>query len=83
MRPEGIRMLLRRQPFRPLRITLTDGRTYDVLHPELALLGRSYMEVGLPKQEDPDNIADRLITISLLHIMQIEPLESVTPPPGR
>ena len=82
MRPEDVREFLRRQPFRPFRLTLTDGRTYDVMHPELAMVGRSWVQVGLARSGDPENIAERLISISLLHIMQIEPLESVVPPPG-
>ena len=82
MRPEDVLEFLRRRPFRPFRLTLRDGRTYDVMHPELAIVGRSSVEVGLARPEDPDNIAERLISVSLLHIMQIEPLESVVPPPG-
>jgi hypothetical protein len=83
MRPEDIRVFLRRQPFRPFRLALTDGRAYDVMHPELAMVGRSSMEVGLARPEDPENIAERIVSISLLHIMQIEPLESIAPPPAR
>ena len=82
MRPEDVREFLRRLPFRPFRLTLTDGRTYDVMHPELAMVGRSWVQVGLARPGDPENIAERLISVSLLHIMQIEPLESVVPPPG-
>jgi len=52
------------------------------MHPELAMVGRSWVEIGLARPEDPDNIAERLISVSLLHIMQMEPLESVAPPPG-
>jgi hypothetical protein len=62
-------------------LTLTDGRTYDVLHPELAMVGRSYIDVGLARPGDPENIAERIVSVSLLHIMQIEPIESVSPPP--
>ncbi len=82
MRPEDVREFLRRRPFQPFRLTLTDGRTYDVMHPELAIVGRSWVEVGLARPGDPENIAERLISVSLLHIMQIEPMESVVPPPG-
>jgi len=82
MRPEDVREFLRRQPFQPFRLTLTDGRTYDVMHPELAMVGRSWVQVGLARPGDPENIAERLISVSLLDIMQIEPLESVVPPPG-
>jgi hypothetical protein len=82
MRPEDVREFLRRRPFQPFRLTLTDGRTYDVMHPELAIVGRGWVEVGLARPGDPENIAERLISVSLLHTMQIEPLESVVPPPG-
>ena len=82
MRPEDVREFLRRQPFRPFRLTLTDGRTYDVMHPELAMVGRSWMQVGLARPGDPKNIAERLSSVPLLDIMQIEPLEFVVPPPG-
>jgi len=82
MRPEDIRGFIKQQPFQPFRLTLTDGRTYDVLHPELAMVGRSFVAVGLARTGDPEGIADRMITVSLLHVMQIELLESVAPPPG-
>lgn len=83
MRPEDIREFLKSQPFQPFRLTLTDGCTYDVMHPELAMVGRSSVSVGVPKPGDPEPVYDRLITVSLLHIMQIEPLEAVGPTPGR
>jgi len=82
MRPEDVREFLRRRPFQPFRLTLTDGRTYDVLHPELAIVGRSFVGVGLARPGDPENIAERIVSVSLLHIMQIEPVESLAPPPG-
>ena len=47
MRPQDFRDHLRKQPFEPFRLTLTDGRTYDVLHPELAMVGHSTVAVGL------------------------------------
>jgi hypothetical protein len=82
MRPDDIRGFLTARPFQPVRISLTDGRTYDVLHPELALVGRSFVAVGLARPGDPEAVADRMVTLSLLHIMQIEALESVAPPRG-
>ena len=82
MRPDDIRGFLTIRPFQPFRITLADGRTYDVLHPELALVGRSFVAVGLARPGDPEAVADRLVTISLLHIMQIEPVDSIASPPG-
>ena len=34
MRPEDLRNFLRQKPFRPFRVTLTDGRIYEIRHPE-------------------------------------------------
>lgn len=73
MRPEDIREFLLHKPFQPFRLTLTDGRTYEVRHPELAMVGRSSVAIGVPAENDPRPVFDRLVTVSLLHIMQIEP----------
>jgi len=77
VRPEDIREFLGRRPFQPFRITLTDGRTYDVRHPEMAMVGRSTVAIGLPAPGDSTPVFDRLITVSLLHIMQVEPQEAM------
>ncbi len=81
MRSEDIREFLRRQPFQPFRLTLTDGRTYEVHHPELAMVGRSSVNVGLPSPGNAEPAFYRYITVSLLHIMQVEPLEPSTAAP--
>ena len=76
MRPEDIREFLQRRPFQPIRMTLTDGQTYDIRHPELAMVGRSTVAIGVPAPNDPSPVYDRLVTVSLLHIMQVEPREA-------
>jgi hypothetical protein len=75
MRPEDIREFLQHKPFQPFRLTLTDGRTYEVRHPELAMVGRSIVTIGVPARDDPRPVFDRLVTASLLHIMQVESME--------
>ena len=75
MRPDDIRELLLHKPFQPFRITLTDGRSYEVRHPELAMVGRSIVAIGVLAKDDPGPVFDRLVTVSLLHVMQIEPCE--------
>lgn len=74
MRPEDLLNYLRRRPFQPFRVTLTDGRTYDVHHPELAMVGRSSVAIGQMQPQEAEPIYDRMVTVSLLHIMQIEPI---------
>ena len=74
MRPDEFRLLLQTRPFRPLRVTLTDGRTYDIIHPEFAMLGRSVVVIGFGAPAD--GIADRMVTVSLVHVMQVEPIDT-------
>ena len=76
MRPEDIRQFLRQEPFRPFRLTLTDGRTYDVRHPELVVLGRSSLIIGFPRPGDTAPVYDHYVVVSLLHVMQAEPVDS-------
>jgi hypothetical protein len=76
MRTEDVREYVQRRPFQPFRVTLTDGRTYDVYHPELAMVGRSSVVIGLPHPNDPEPVYDRAITVSLLHVMQLELIEA-------
>ena len=80
MRTEDLREFLRRQPFQPFRLTLTDGRTYEVRHPELAMVGRSTVAIGVPAAGESEPIYDRLVTVSLLHVMQAEPINGLNRP---
>jgi hypothetical protein len=76
MAPEELVAALRRRPFVPFRITLTEGTTYEIRHPELCMAGRRSAVIGLPVPGDPDRLFDRSVTVDLLHIVQIEPLET-------
>ncbi len=82
MRPEDIREFKKRQPFQPFCLTLTDGRIYEVHHPELVMVGHTMVLVGFPSPGDPEPIYDRFTTVSLLDIMRVEPLEPSTAVPG-
>ncbi len=47
MPPEDLEKKIRQRPFRPFRMFLTGGTVYDVRHPELLLLGRRSLVLGL------------------------------------
>jgi hypothetical protein len=69
---------VRRQPFVPIRLTLTTGRTFDVYHPDLIMIGRREAVVGLTL--DPaDAVFDRAAHVDLFHIATVNPLSPVTP----
>ncbi len=61
--------VLRRQPFEPFEIRLTNGERHQVRHPEMALLQQSRIIVSLPN-------SDRMVIIPLLHIASVETLQS-------
>lgn len=68
MRANDLRNLLRAQPFRPLRIHLSDGTVFEVRHPDMVIVGASTAEVDLPS--DPDQ--ERRAIVSLTHIAWVE-----------
>lgn len=71
MGAEELRALLRRRPFVPLRLHLTDGTTCDIRHPEMALLTRTTVELGFEDQPG-SGIADSLEFVSLAYIVRAE-----------
>ena len=75
MRPDDLLLWVREIPFRPFRICLNSGRTYEIRHPEMLKVGRSsaniYSYVGQP--EDP---YERMEMVGLVLIERIEPIES-------
>jgi hypothetical protein len=81
MQPLDLAEFVRRRPFRPFRITLTDGRTYEVHHPELAMVGLSTVVIGVPAPNYPDpTFYQRAVTIDLGHIMEAEALPAAATP---
>jgi hypothetical protein len=71
MTAEALRSELRRHPFVPLRIFLTDGKTYEIRHPEMVLL--SQREVYIGRETHPGSgVAATLDLVSLLHVVRVE-----------
>jgi len=65
MNAETIRDLMRRRPFEPFKLRMTNGDVYEVKHPELAIVLKTRLILA-----DPEN--DRAWTLSLLHIAAID-----------
>jgi len=53
---------------------LTDGKTYDIRHPEMALLTRTTVDLGFEK-EPGSGIADAIEFVSLVQIVRVELLD--------
>jgi hypothetical protein len=80
MRPKDLLEHLRRRPFRRFRLVLTDGRAFEVRHPELAMVGRSTVSIALVQPRDPESMHDRLVTVPLVEVLRVEPAESSPAP---
>ena len=70
------------EPFRPFRITLNGGRTFDIRHPEMVQLGRSTMTLFTHLSDDPEAANERQIEVSLLLTESVEPLDAAARPHG-
>ena len=65
MNSGAIRDLLKHLPFRPFLIHLSNGETYEVRHPEFAILLKSNLVIGYPE-------SDRIAIAPLIHINNID-----------
>lgn len=75
MAPEELLTLIRERPFQPFRIALTDGWTFEVRHPEMVMPSRGSAVIGLPAQGDTELFYERRITVDLLHMVNVEPIQ--------
>ena len=60
-------------PFVPFRLVTSAGESFDVLHPELIMVGNRTVTIGLPDPKDP-LVYDDQIWIALMHITAIKEL---------
>jgi hypothetical protein len=81
MSPDSLRKELRRQPFVPLRLYLTDGTSYEVRHPEMVLVSQREVYIGT-ETEPGSGVAAKTDLVSLLHIVRVEQLTKPQPPVG-
>ena len=69
-----LREKLTRRPFEPFRVRLSSGDTYDVRHPENALLVRSGIYVAVP--EPGGELPEVPVWCSFLHVAAVEPISN-------
>jgi hypothetical protein len=73
MRPTDLLEHLRKQPFQPIRVFISDGKSYDVRHPEMMLITRTEVVIAL----DPgvDEVPERKAYCDPVHITRVEPID--------
>ena len=70
---DTFREMLRRQPFQPVRLTLSSGQSFEIRHPEMAMLTRTNLLIGTGAAED--GIPAEFKIVSLLHVTSIKPID--------
>jgi hypothetical protein len=69
MTPNAILEDVRRNPFRPFRIEVSDGSHYDIFHPEFCMVGTSYVIVGM--SSDPNSpLFESSVKVDCRHIVK-------------
>jgi len=63
------------QPFRPFRILMNSGRTFDVRHPEMLRVGRDYIILFSFVSDTPD-LVDQWQTVSFSLVESIAHLDA-------
>jgi len=71
MRPDDLREHLRRSPFQPLRVYLSDGSSYEVRHPEMMLVTRSEVIIAIDPGDDA--VPEKKVFCDPIHITRVEP----------
>ncbi len=74
MRASKILEHLRRKPFRPIRVHLSDGSAYDVRHPEFVAVSR--IEIAIALDPGEAELPEKMVYCDPLHITRIELIDA-------
>jgi hypothetical protein len=74
MTVQTFRELLAQRPFKPFRLVMSSGQSYEVGHPEMAMLTKSDLLVGTGDTDE--GVPAEFKICSLLHVSAIEPIGS-------
>jgi hypothetical protein len=70
---EEVRATLKQQPFEVFRLVMTDGASYEIRHPDLLLVGRRTLVVGLVGDAAQEYF-ERSVKVDLAHVVHLEPI---------
>ncbi len=73
MTVQTFRSLLSERPFKPFRLVMSSGQTYEVRHPEMAFVTKTDILVGIDIEDD--GVPAEFKICSMLHVTAVEPIE--------
>ena len=62
------------RPFKPFRVCMSDGKTYDITNHDMMFVKRNAVLIGIDL--DSHSIAERLVECALLHITRLEDIST-------
>ena len=73
MRPEDIDARVRERPFVPFRLCMSDGKSFEVRHPEMVIVSRRVIVLAVhqPRARLPETVT----WCDPVHIIRIEPVD--------
>ncbi len=78
MRPSEIEAQLKQRPFIPLRMYLSDGSSYDVRHPEMAIVTRTIVMLAI-YDGARGSMPERGVFCDPMHVTRLEPIDGQGP----
>lgn len=75
MAPQAVMGYVRAEPFRPFRIHMASGKTFDIRHPEMVKVLRSALLVFSSTSDSPD-LPDQWESVSLMLTESISHLQA-------
>lgn len=73
MTADTFKEILHREPFEPFRVVMSSGESYNVMHPEMALVASRSLVLAIPDKSHSDG--ERIAFCSYLHIAHVEVLK--------
>ncbi|MEW6251209.1 MAG: hypothetical protein AB1716_11220 [Planctomycetota bacterium] len=82
-----LRKILKAEPFEPVRLGLSDGRSVLIRHPDQVVVSERHVYVGLAQVErsrplttprKADAIPKDWLWLSILHVVSVEPVDGQT-----
>ena len=71
---QTFRELLAQRPFRPSRLVMSSGQSYEVRHPEMSMLTRTDMLVGVG--DTHEGVPAEFRICSVLRVATVEPISA-------
>ena len=71
MRADELWGALRREPFVPMRLCLSDGHRYEVYHPHMVVMSGRSLAIGV-RSLPGVGMADHVVFCSLQHVVRVE-----------